>query len=149
MNCPNCGAENEAGVRFCVECGTPLEDQTEADDRTILSTMSEVDEEAKTVAVTQEDVAAAAAEVEAEAEATSPPEPEVAASPPDSSPPIASAGNGGGRSSRRNIIIIAVVVLILLCCCCFTLGIVSLASSGALEEIMYELSMLPISLLFV
>ena len=24
MNCRNCGAENEADVRYCIECGTPL-----------------------------------------------------------------------------------------------------------------------------
>ena len=25
MNCPHCGAQNESGSRFCIECGTRLE----------------------------------------------------------------------------------------------------------------------------
>ena len=46
MNCPTCGAENEADAHFCAECGAPLETQDSApvedDDLTIMSTVSEV-----------------------------------------------------------------------------------------------------------
>lgn len=126
MNCPNCGAENDPDARFCAECGTPLEsevDDTAAfnDDRTILSSASQIAEEAKTVSVTQEDVAALATELKDEATAPSEAEPE----PPSSSPaaPSEEGVNGnGGLLTQRNIII-AVVVLILLCCFCMLVGI--------------------------
>ena len=71
MYCQNCGAENEAGARFCVECGTPLESEAVASppplveedaDRTILTSAPRVAEEAKTVSVTQAEVVAAAAD---------------------------------------------------------------------------------------
>jgi len=153
MNCPNCGAENEAGVRFCVECGTPLEDQSifgspatedDADDQTILTTAPRVAEDAKTVSVTQEDVAAAAVEIEVEQSPLPPtPEPErerpQSAEPPPPPPPV--GGDSGGKSNR-NIIIIVVVVLLVLCCCCATLGVFGAASSDVMEDILYELSLL-------
>ncbi|MBN1220924.1 MAG: zinc ribbon domain-containing protein [Anaerolineae bacterium] len=138
MNCPTCGAKNEADARFCAECGTPLEGEVdqppeeEDSDRTILSTVSEISEEAKTVAVSQDDVANLAAEMEqaedAEFETGAP-----------SSPPIPPAGgDGNGKSDTQRYIIIAVVALLVLCCCCFLLaGIISVFSN---EDIMKEFS---------
>lgn len=149
MNCPNCGAENEAGARFCVECGAPLESQVEipinppefddADDRTILSSMSSrIAEEAKTMAVTQEQLA------EAEAASSSSWQSSAGST---SSP--ASGGTGGlqGMMTQRNIII-AVVVIILLCCCCCALGVAgSIASDpDSFEDLMRELTSLPLHL---
>lgn len=152
MNCPNCGAENEVGARFCVECGAPLENQVELpdhppeffdddSDRTILSTASRVAEEAKTMAVTQEQLA------EAESAASYSAEPESSFLPP---PPSAGAGSGGssgfqGLMTQRNIII-AVVVILLLCCCCCALGVAINAASNpeAIEDILDELSLLPL-----
>jgi hypothetical protein len=137
MNCPTCGAENEADARFCAECGTPLEGQAdqalaEDDDRTIMSSVSEISEEAKTVAVTQEDVANLAAEMEKDEEA----EVESDTSVPPPGPPT--GGNGGGSEglmTQRNIII-AIVVLLVLCCCCFAIAIIVGFLSN--EDIMRE-----------
>lgn len=143
MNCPNCGAENEVGARFCVECGAPLETQLnlpdrppEADeddsDRTIMSSMSRIAEEAKTMAVTQDQLAAA--EAEAASSFSRPPEPEPIPMPP----PAASSGSSGGGSqgfmTQRNIII-AIIVLLVLCCCCSLIIGGAAASSGAFNDI--------------
>lgn len=151
MNCPNCGAENEAGARFCVECGAPLETQVNLpsqppemddrdDDRTIMSSFGRLAEEAKTVAVTQEQLSAAEAEVASAFERG--PEPEVI---PPTPRPIGGSGgdggsfgggNGGGGQnwmSRRNIII-AIVVLVVLCCCCSGLVGISVALSGEFDQ---------------
>jgi len=152
MNCPNCGAENEAGARFCVECGAPLETQVNLpdrppemdDDRTIMSSFSRLaEEEAKTVAVTQEQLAAAEAEAASAFERG--PEPEVV--PPTPRPIGGSGGSAGGGGSfgssgsgspgwmnRRNIIIAVVVLLVLCCCCSLIIGGVA-ASSGAFNDI--------------
>ncbi|NJN96921.1 MAG: zinc ribbon domain-containing protein [Anaerolineales bacterium] len=102
MNCPNCGAENEAGARFCVECGAPLETQVNLpsqppemddmdDDRTIMSSFGRLAEEAKTVAVTQEQLAAAEAEVASAFERGPEPEPI-----PPAPRPIGGSGGSGG-----------------------------------------------------
>ena len=133
MNCPTCGAENEGDARFCAECGAPLEGQVdqavaEDEDRTILSTVSEISEEAKTVAVTQEDVADLAAEMEAE-EAEFEPEP---SSPPPGPPAGGNGGDGEGIMNQRNIII-AVVVLLVLCCCCCAIAVIAGVSSGEID----------------
>lgn len=139
MNCRNCGAENEPEARFCAECGAPLEREIgstqpledEDEDRTIFSATSQIAEQAKTVSVTQEDVATARAEAETASPAGSEPAP---AGPSATGAP---GSEGGGREwlNQRNIII-AVVVLLVLCCCCFFLSLgIYLASSGALENI--------------
>jgi hypothetical protein len=142
MKCPNCGAENEAGARFCVECGAPLEDQVDTpphppefdeddSDRTILSSFSRVAEEAKTVAVTQDQLAAAEAEAMSARPSSTPP--------PTGGASSSSSGSGGGFWTQRNIIIIVVVVIVLLalCCCC------SLLIGGALgnPELLEDLSL--------
>jgi hypothetical protein len=156
MNCPNCGAENEAGARFCVECGAPLETQLdlpdrppEADeedsDRTILSSMSRIAEEAKTMAVTQDQLA------EAEAEAASsfdrPPEPESIPMPPPAPSSGSSSGGVQGLMTQRNIII-AVIIILLLCCCCCALSVGAGIGSdpNGFEDLMRELSSLPLQL---
>lgn len=152
MNCPTCGAENEADARFCAECGTPLEAQAdqalaEDDDRTIMSSVSEISEEAKTVAVTQEDVANLADEMEKTEEA----EVESDFSAPPPSPPT--GGDGGGSEgflNQRNIIIIIVVLLVLCCCCCAITIIVSLASNpDIMNEFTFIRDLSPTLLAFV
>jgi hypothetical protein len=134
MNCPTCGAENEADARFCAECGAPLESQTdemmeEDDDRTIMSTVSQISEEAKTVSVTQEDVANLAAEIEAEDAEL---EPETEAESPPPTPPV----EGAGEDNTRRYIIIGVVVLLVLCCCCLLVGIIVATSSESINNIL-------------
>ena len=72
MNCPTCGAENDADARFCAECGAPLENpDIEAtiigqkldipddfdSDMTIMSSPARLAEEAKTMAVDQDALA--------------------------------------------------------------------------------------------
>jgi hypothetical protein len=94
-------------------------------DRTIMSRVPLVAEEAKTVAVNQDDLAAA----EAEFKPKSPPPAQM----PSAAAPPPPAANGG--SNQRKMIIIGVIVLLVLCCCC-TLAIVGLASSDAFNEIM-------------
>ena len=128
MNCPNCGAKNEAEARFCAECGAPLEGQVneviaEDEDRTIMSSVKQISEEAKTVSVSQSDLADLSADMaqaeEAEFETETP-------APPAS----VSTGGGGGSSqgggmfTQRNIIIAVVVLLVLCCCCCAVAGII-------------------------
>lgn len=135
MKCPNCGAENEAEARFCVECGAPLEDQVdvpshppefdEADtERTILSSFSRMAEEAKTVAVTQDELAAAEAEAISARSSTSPP--------PTSE---ASSSISGGFWTQTNIIIITVIVLAILCCFCAALSGSMAAYFGVFENL--------------
>jgi hypothetical protein len=133
MNCPNCGAENEADARFCAECGASLEDQAdqpvaEDDDRTILASRSEISDEAQTVAVSQEDVANLAAEEVEEAEEA---EFETEAPPAPSGSPAGESVDRGNNTQRY--IIIAVVVLLVLCCCCCLLAIVIGAASGEID----------------
>lgn len=159
MNCPNCGAENEVGARFCVECGAPLETQLnspdrppEADeddsDRTIMSSMSRIAEEAKTMAVTQDQLAAA--EAEAASSFNLPPEPEPIPMPP----PAAGSGSSGGGSqgfmTQRNIIIALIIILLLCCCCCaLSVGAGIGSDPDAFEDLMRELSSLPLQLWIV
>jgi hypothetical protein len=129
MNCPTCGAENEADARFCAECGAPLESQASApvedDDLTIMSTVSEVSEQAKTVSVTQEDVANLAAEMDQAEEAEFEPE--------NSSPPLTGeviTDNAGGKSNTQRYLIIGVLIFLVLCCCCCVLASIAAAVSN-------------------
>ena len=132
MNCPTCGAENEAAAHFCAECGAPLESQTSAPeedgDVTIMSTVSEVSEQAKTVSVTQEDVANLAAEMDQAEEAEFEPE--------TSSPPLTGeviTDNVGEKSNTQRYLIIGVLILLVLCCCCCVLA--SLVAAVSNENI--------------
>lgn len=148
MICPKCGADNEAGARFCEECGAPLDnpvdlppplESADEDDRTILSSLSRLAEEAKTVSVTQEQLA------EAEAAASTPFRPE-----PPPPPPLSSSGgssdSGQGWMTQRNMIIIGVVIVVLLLCCCCSVIVGGIMAN---PEIMDELDISMITRLLV
>ncbi len=141
MNCPICGAQNEPGSRFCLECGAPLADQFDDDDQTILSTASPVAEEAKTVSVSYDEVETAA-QAEPEAE-SAPPVMETEPTPP-SMPPAGPPADGS--TSRRNIII-GVVVLLLLLCCCLALAIGGVIAFGEELGLEMELSLQALTVL--
>lgn len=131
MNCPTCGAKNEADARFCAECGAPLENQ-EADaaenDQTILSTVSQVSEEAKTVSVTQEDVDNLAAEMEQAEDADF--EPDTASPPSGTADP---GGDTGQKSNTQRYIIIGILIILVLCCCCLVLASIGAAIFGEMD----------------
>jgi cobalamin biosynthesis Mg chelatase CobN len=168
MHCPNCGAENDAEARFCAECGAPLEDQTDieatvagrvfeeaGDDMTIMSTASEVAEQAKTVTVDQSQLAAVAEE--ADTASTTEPEPEPSPPPASSAPPAASTGpidtgeGAGDESKKRLMIIIGIIVVLFLCCCCCSLAIGGAIGSDpdAFEDLMREITLISTYLPFV
>jgi len=163
MNCPNCGAQNEPEVRFCVECGTPLEGQPvtppveeeDQNDKTILSSMPLVAEEAKTVAVSQDDVLSAVDDepdievVESLSDSSAASDASVSGESSGPSYGSVDAAPVGGEATppkQRNYLLIAIIAFIVLCCCCGAAAIGFMAASGALEEIMYELGvMLPVA----
>ncbi len=111
MNCPNCGAKNDADARFCEECGAPLENQDiEAtmvgqnlsdvadSDQTIMPSPEELAaEEAKTVTVDYAKLVEAAAAESNDPAPSPPPVPEAAPPPPppDPSPPSSGDGDSG------------------------------------------------------
>lgn len=153
MNCPNCGAENEVGARFCVECGVPLENQMtlpdhppeadDDDDRTILSSASLIAEQAKTMAVTQDQLAAAETEAASDFD-QEPPKPE-----PLPIPPSGASGSSGQNLMNQRNIIIAVVVILVLCCCCCALSVGATLGSDPtiMEDLMRELGLLSFDVL--
>ena len=179
MNCPTCGAENEADAHFCAECGTPLENQDieatiagqvfveDDSDMTIMSTSDQLAaEQAKTVSVDHSKVA----DMLEEDIASEPPPGMVSEPPPTSSPPPpvsvppADDGNGDkpvggtvvsdddkGGSNKTMMIVGIIVAVLLLCCCCCSVGIgASLGSDPELmEDIIRELSFVPGYLVFV
>ncbi len=139
MNCPTCGAPNDADARFCAECGTPLDgpEDIEAtmagrifrpaeDDMTILSRPEDLIAQEKTLAVDQAQIAEVLSGTEPDEAAPSPmPKLPQAAVPSGAEddvhvsekvPPAA----GGGRDKRKTWIIVGAVLLlfVILCCCC-------------------------------
>ncbi len=125
MNCSHCGAKNEENARFCADCGTPLEGQTDTEvdnDRTIMSSVKQISEEAKTVAVSQDDLSKLANDMAQAQDAEFEPE-----TTPPSPPSTPTGGSDGGQKSgfftQRNIIIMVVVLLALCLCCCVLAGI--------------------------
>lgn len=160
MNCPTCGAENDADARFCAECGSSLENQAveaakaeqafeeAADpDMTIMSMPDDLASEAKTVAVDQDQVNAAVEE------ASTPSAAEVETGTLEPATPGVEGGGGshqqtplGGDESggnRRMWIIIGVVAVVILLCCCCSLAVGGVLGSdpGTLEDIIEELSL--------
>lgn len=172
MNCPNCGAHNDADARFCGECGNPLEnpdveatiigqkfempDDLDFDDNdmTIMSSSARLAEEAKTLAVDQEAIAAAGTDF------TRPDEPEPLPSLTDSaraamlppSPPsveepsgvgrdpaaagagvssnepppaVGGTGTGGGNTKKILMTVGGILLFIVILCCCCSMAMVA------------------------
>jgi len=161
MNCPNCGAENDADAHFCAECGTPLENQDieatiagqnlrDADnDATVFAGPDAIAvEDEKTVSVDQAMLANALAN---EAASASQPETSPPSAPPADSTGGAGAGgaspgdDAGDNNNRKMWIIVGVITLLILCCCCiFSIALGSILRSypGIFENI-NDLSSLP------
>jgi hypothetical protein len=151
MNCPNCGAENDADARFCAECGTPL-DQPDADetiagrvdladsDMTMISTRPDLAAQEKTMRVDQEQLAAAAeaGTAASTSEPVPPPPGDVPRDVPRESYP-SEPGNLGGIQSNRNLwIVIGVILILMLCCCCASIFI-GIAFAPEIEQYMGQL----------
>lgn len=168
MNCPNCGAKNDADARFCAECGTPLDDvvvetakveqvfDETSEDMTIMSASGGAAAGAKTLAVDQAKVVAVAEDID-NAETV---DDDDSASEPESSPPSPSSpatadagggdqngdgmdpggGDGDSGGSNRTLIIVGVIVLVflLLCCCCSVLIGVAIGSDPGAIEDLIE-----------
>ncbi len=178
MNCPTCGAQNDADARFCGECGTPLENpDVEAtiigqkfelpdeldfgdNDMTIMSTPARLAEEAKTLAVDQDAMAAAMEDIAPPApsltdsaraamlppslpEDAPPGVPPVMGSPEpaETPPPVIEEKKGG--SSKKILLTVGGILLffIILCCCCsMAMGASIVSDPNFMEDLMRELS---------
>ncbi len=133
MNCPSCGAKNDADVRFCAECGTPIESSDTDNEATVigislqdlgsdipdLSAMGEasedktmtVDHSEAEVNIPTEDIAVADMDADMAKPAPPVPEPEKPVSsartptPDSTSEPIisADAGEGGSTGSSGGV----------------------------------------------
>lgn len=157
MNCPNCGAENDADARFCAECGTPL-DQQDADetiagrnvdladnDMTMISTRPDLGAQEKTMRVDQEQLAAAAeagpAVPPSEPEIPPPPAGDVMSDVPRESGSSQPGNLGGIRSNRNLFIALGVVLILMLCCCCASIFI-GITFAEDIERLMGQLASL-------
>jgi hypothetical protein len=100
-----------------------------------MSTFSEVSEEAKTVSVTQEDVANLAAEMSRAEDAEFEPEissPSLTGAPPPLTGDVM-MGNAGGKSNTQRYLVIGVLILLVLCCCCCILASIVASVSGEID----------------
>lgn len=157
MNCPICGAKNEADARFCAECGASLEEQFEAKtpssesydtDQTILSgstmaTTQPLESSQPVDKMAQTEYMGNQPPVDIKTE-PSPPGPEAyydyeAASEPAPHPPLPTNGDKGNRS-----LLIVVVVLLLLCCCCTATAIIGWSLWTYGDQLVEELSLIPV-----
>lgn len=145
MNCLNCGAENSADSRFCIECGTPLNvpapPEQGDDDETILSASplprSAPEESKPLIPETEEDSA-------------SPPLPKESSQPAsDKPPPLAENPSDLNRTnySKRSRLLFTVLggcLTIIFFCICFAVAIVLVAAvsdPGGFEDLLRELSL--------
>ncbi len=168
--CEACGTplENQDSEATVIGILPGIDDND--NDMTILSNPGDFEAEAKTMRVDEAMLAAAAAEAD-KAAVSEPPTPPVSPTPPPtpSSPSPPSGGeplDGGGFSGgdvppqhidtttsggnkNRMLIIIGVILLTLICCCCCPLvfgGGLGFSDPDAIEDLIRELSMLPVYL---
>lgn len=177
MNCPTCGAHNEADAQFCAECGTPLQ-STEIDtpiSGEIIDMPTEPDNDA-TILSGADDLAAQIRAATAESEAAeagtpepvSEPEPPVETPPPlppsqpetpaveppvqefsGSAPlPAAPPSAKSGGSNKKLLIVggVALAFALLCCCCALLIGGVLGSDPNMVEDILREISGLPLQL---
>ncbi len=123
--CAECGSEVGPGEQFCGNCGAPVE-ATEA------------------LPVEEADVLSSGETILAEAPVIPDPEPEPIPVPsepeyaPPPPPPPPAPAEGGSKKKTWIIIAIVAVVLLLCCCCPIAIGAIA-ASTGALEDVIWEL----------
>lgn len=169
MNCPTCGAENEADAHFCAECGTPLENQDiettiagqafveDDSDMTIMSTPGQLAaEQAKTVSVDHSEVADVMGQEGAESEPPPSVEsepPPIASTPPPPPPPVsappADDGDGDGpvvgevvsddKGGSNKTMMIVGIIVGVLLLCCCCCSVGTGASLGSDPEIMEDI----------
>jgi len=122
VKCPECGSEVAPGEQFCGNCGAPIE-AASSEEADAVSSSETILAEAPVLP----DLEPEPAPVSAEPEFAPPPPP----------PPPAAAE---GKDKKKTWIIVAIVVAVLLLCCCCPIAITAIAAStGALEDVLWEL----------